>query len=291
MEEITIKEEWYENLLEDLKRLEFTGIVLTKWNIGNRIKDDFEKFGKPEYGSKRIENLAKDLKGSTREIQRCLQFATKYPELTGEVEKLSWHQIANDMLPERTKTASHVTPSLPEGKYSIIYADPAWNYYGDGYKNQNQHYDTMSIDAICNLSVKDLADDNCILFLWVTFPILQEAFKVIEKWGFEFSTVGFNWVKSNKNGKGFFFGLGNWTRANAELCLIATKGGIERKSASISQIIYEPVGKHSEKPAIVRDKIVELVGDLPRIELFARQKTEGWISWGDQIESNTPILT
>ena len=129
----------------------------------------------------------------------------------------------------------------------------------------------------------DLADENCILFLWATYPILDKAFEVIKAWGFEYSTVGFTWVKANKNGKGFFFGLGNWTRANAELCLIATKGSIKRKDASISQIIYEPRGKHSEKPAIVRDKIVKLVGALPRIELFARQKAEGWEAWGNEI--------
>ncbi len=113
---------------------------------------------------------------------------------------------------------------------------------------------------------------------------MPDVFKVIDSWGFHYSTVGFVWVKSTKDKKGFHFGLGNWTRSNTEICLIATKGSIERKDASISQIIYEPVEEHSKKPDIVRDKIVKLVGDLPRIELFARGKTcDGWQAWGNQI--------
>jgi N6-adenosine-specific RNA methylase IME4 len=169
-----------------------------------------------------------------------------------------------------------------QGKYNIIYADPPWQYYEGGNKNQSQHYTTMPFNEIKALPIKELSNDNCILFLWVTYPILDKAFELIKEWGFEYSTCGFVWVKSNKTGDGFFFGLGSWTRANTELCLIATKGSVPRQDASISQIIYEPVGEHSKKPDIVRDKIVQLVGDLPRIELFARQKTEGWSVWGNE---------
>jgi len=287
---MAIQTNWYKELLEDLRKLEYTGIVLTKWNIGKRILEDEEKFGDSSYGSKRIENIAKDLQASIRDIYYCIQFYKKYPKTATPLQNSSWREVIA-LLPEpkeksleRIKNEEESKNKLFEkGKYKIIYADPAWNYFAGGYKNQSQHYDSMSIEDICNLPIKDLADENCILFLWVTFPILDRAFEVINAWGFTYSTVGFNWIKSNKSGKGFFFGLGNWTRANSELCLIATKGSIERKDASISQIIYEPIGKHSEKPAIVRDKIVKLVGDLPRIELFARQKIKGWDSWGNEI--------
>lgn len=281
--------DWYKSLLEDLKKLEYTGIVLTKWNIGKRIVEEFEKLGKPEYGNKRVENLAKDLGGSSADLYKCIQFARKYPKIVTPLQNLSWRDIVNNYLPDvkqhDRKILSSPTLQLKDGKkkYQIIYADPAWTFYAGGYKNQSQHYDTMSIEEICNLPISELADDNCVLFLWVTFPILDRAFEVINAWGFEYSTVGFNWVKSNKGGKGFFFGLGNWTRANSELCLIATKGIIKRKDASISQIIYQPIGKHSEKPPIVREKIIQLVGNLPRIELFARQKTEGWDVWGNEV--------
>lgn len=281
---IIIKNDWYKKLLIDLKKLEFTGIVLTKWNIGKRILEDFDRFGSPEYGSKRIENLAKDLKGSVQELYRCIQFAKNYPELSHSVRELSWHEIANKLLPKPKSKPE--TPPFPEGKYNIIYADPAWDYYAGGYKNQSQHYDGMPIEEICKLPVKDLAAENCILFLWTTFPILPDCFKVIESWGFKYSTVGFVWVKSKQDRTGFAFGLGNWTRANVELCLIATKGSIERKDASISQIIYEPLEEHSKKPAIVRDKIVQLVGSLPRVELFARGKPPtGWTFWGQESQN------
>lgn len=172
---------------------------------------------------------------------------------------------------------------LPNKKYQIIYADPPWKYFAGGHHNQSWHYPTMEIEDIKALKVTEMADNDCILFLWVTFPMLKESFDVMKAWGFEYATCGFNWVKKNKSGEGWFFGLGNWTRSNSELCLIATKGHPLRFSANVSQVIDEPLTVHSEKPAIIRNKIVELCGDLPRIELFARQKPEGWDVWGNEV--------
>lgn len=273
---------WYEELLSDLKKLEHTGIVLTKWNIGKRLVQDEMFFGSPEYGSKRVENVAKDLNVSTRDLYRCIQFYKKCPSETQLPDK-SWHYIENTYLPKPKGKDKKILP-LPAGKYNIIYADPPWEYYKGGYKNQSQHYDTLNIEELKQLPLDDIVADNCILFLWVTFPILDQVFDLIKWWGFNYSTVGFVWVKSLKDGTGFHFGLGNWTRANTELCLIATKGSIERKDASISQIVYEPIGEHSAKPEIVKKHVVKLVGDLPRIELFARDKTEGWDTWGNEVD-------
>jgi len=172
---------------------------------------------------------------------------------------------------------------LPNGKYTIIYADPPWQYWEGGEKNQSNHYSTMTMEQIKNLPVGELAADDCILFLWVTFPILKECFDVIESWGFSYSTGGFVWVKKNKISDSFFFGNGGWTRANTEFCLIATKGSPKRIDASISQIICSPIEEHSKKPDIVREKIVQLIGDVPRIELFARNQSEGWSVWGNEV--------
>ena len=171
----------------------------------------------------------------------------------------------------------------PTKKYNIIYADPAWSYFQSGNKNQSLHYNTMSIDDICKLPIENIADDNCILFLWVTFPILQESFKVIESWGFKYSTCGFNWIKKNKVSDTNFFGCGAWTRANSELCLIATKGSTLRLDATISQVIETKIEEHSKKPEIVRELITRLVGELPRIELFCRDAKDGWDCWGDMV--------
>ena len=197
--------------------------------------------------------------------------------------------------------------NFPKKKYNIIYADPPWQFktYSDAGKDKSaeNHYDCQDIDWIKNLPVLDIADKNCLLFLWVTFPLLEKSFEVIEAWGFKYSTCGFVWVKTNKNfdvnqtsfipidSFDSFMGLGYWTRSNAEICLISKLGTIEKKSNSVHQIIYEPVREHSRKPDIVRDKIVELCGDLPKIELFARSEKKGWDTWGNETKKYTEKIT
>ena len=169
-------------------------------------------------------------------------------------------------------------------KYSIIYADPPWSYKDKRCSGSCEaHYRTMPIKDILALPVENIAKKDCVLFLWGTYPMLQEALKTIDTWGFTYKTIGFQWIKQNKSGNGFFFGLGRWTRGNTELCLIATKGKPKRQSAAVSQLIFSPLRQHNQKPDIVRDKIVELMGDLPKIELFARQQAEGWDCWGHEI--------
>ena len=147
----------------------------------------------------------------------------------------------------------------------------------------------MSTADICDLPVSDIAAKDCILFLWVTFPQLTEAFKVITAWGFKFKTVAFVWLKQNRKSAGWFFGLGRWTRSNAEICLLATKGKPKRQSAKVHQFIISPLRGHSQKPPETRNKILELVGDLPRIELFAREQVSGWDVWGNEVESSVVL--
>ena len=172
-------------------------------------------------------------------------------------------------------------------KYNVIYADPPWKYktWTEGGGTAEKHYPTMKLDDIIEMkdTIEKISDNNCILFLWVTFPCLLEGLKVMKEWGFTYKTCGFNWVKRNKKSNTFFFGMGYWTRANSELCLIGTKGTIKRKSNKVFQIVDTPIEEHSKKPDIVRDRIVELVGDIPRIELFARQTTNNWDCWGNEI--------
>ena len=175
-------------------------------------------------------------------------------------------------------------------KYKIIYADPPWAYrnMGNIQATANSHYSTMNNEDICKLPINEIADDNSILFLWATFPKIQEALNVIKSWGFEYKTVGFVWIKKNKCGSNFF-GVGWYTKSNAEVCLIGVKGKSPKISNSISQIIETVREKHSKKPDIVREKIVEFAGDLPRIELFARQKVKGWDSWGNEVEKDIEL--
>ena len=177
------------------------------------------------------------------------------------------------------------TNIFPNKKYSIIYADPPWRYNDKGCNGAaEKHYDTMSLREMCGLPVKDIAEKDCVLFMWATYPNMIDAFELLSAWEFEYKTVAFQWVKLNKSGNGYFFGLGHWTRGNTEPCLIATKGKPRRINSSIRQLVFSPIGIHSRKPYDVRERIVELMGDLPRIELFAREAAPGWDCWGKEVK-------
>ncbi len=173
-------------------------------------------------------------------------------------------------------------------KYNIIYADPPWSYKawsgkGKEKKTAENHYACMKKEDIQELPIQNICADDCVLFLWVTFPCLEEGLELIKKWGFTYKTCGFTWVKRNKVSDSWFWGLGYWTRTNAEICLLATKGQPKRVSKSVHQICDGRIREHSRKPDEIRDRIVELCGNLPRIELFARQKVDGWDCWGNEV--------
>lgn len=140
----------------------------------------------------------------------------------------------------------------------------------------------MTVAEICELPIANLAADNCALILWVTFPRLKEGIRVLEAWGFRYVTVAFNWFKTNKSGTPFF-GIGYYTKSNSEIALLGIKGKMKPVSNYVSQVVISPREEHSKKPDSVRDKIVELFGDVPRIELFARQETVGWDVWGNEV--------
>lgn len=173
-------------------------------------------------------------------------------------------------------------------KYDIIYADPPWRCQmwskkGEG-RSAESHYPTMIKEEIEQLPIPKISANNSVLFLWVTAPCLEQGLALIKKWGYTYKTFGFSWVKTNKNNSNPFIGLGYYTRANTEICLLATKGKpLKRISRSVRQVILSPIEQHSKKPNQVRERITDLFGDLPRIELFARQHSEGWDCWGNEV--------
>lgn len=186
-------------------------------------------------------------------------------------------------------------------KYSIIYADPPWSYYNDsnakpdcttdvGFKRPP--YSVMSTRDIMSLPVNKIAADNCVLFIWSTDYHLEKCMHVINAWGFEYKTIGFVWAKKNKKGLPVCF-MGAYTlKSGSELCLLATKGKDAHrlvKKHNVRALIESPRERHSKKPDEARSRIVELLGDLPRIELFARKKHNGWDSWGNEIKSNIDL--
>lgn len=191
-------------------------------------------------------------------------------------------------------------------KYQIILADPPWHY--NDRRNTNtrfsggamKHYPVMKIEEIKGLPVSEIADDDCLLFLWATFPNLKEALEVIEAWGFKYKTLGFAWIKTNRRQnlkqQSFlptdmiddFFGIGFYTKSNCEVCLIGVKGKPSNLiiSNDVPSTIISPRREHSRKPDEAKERIIKLVGDAPRIELFSRQKTEGWDVWGNEVKSD-----
>lgn len=175
-----------------------------------------------------------------------------------------------------------------KNKYAIVYADPPWRYamYSgkDNAKSCERYYPTMNTAEIKKLPVKKIAAENSVLFLWSTAPQLPAALEILTAWGFTYKTVGFTWIKQNKKTDGIFTGMGLYTRANAEFCLLATRGKIlERRSHSVKSVIISHIEQHSKKPDEARDRIVTLFGNIPRIELFARQYADGWDCWGNEV--------
>jgi N6-adenosine-specific RNA methylase IME4 len=187
-----------------------------------------------------------------------------------------------------TTSALSSTSFLRPRKYAAIYADPPWHFRnwsakGTG-RNAVSHYDCMSFADLAALPVAGLAADDCVLFLWATDPLLPRALELIHAWGFEYKTVGFYWVKQNaaaKSDQDFFTGLGYWTRANPEQCLLATRGKPSRKAKDVRRLIVDRRREHSRKPDQVRDRIERLVPG-PYVELFARETKPGWDCWGNQ---------
>lgn len=170
-------------------------------------------------------------------------------------------------------------PQLPDGKYSLIYADPPWRYdhsKTDSRRVENQ-YPTMELDAIRSLPVADVAADDCVLFLWATSPKLAEAMTVIEAWGFTYRTCAV-WDKQ-------VIGMGYYFRQQHELLLVATRGEPAAPDESVreSSVIHARRGEHSAKPIEVYELIERMYPTVPRVELFARETREGWSSWGNQI--------
>ena len=184
------------------------------------------------------------------------------------------------------------TEELP--KYKVIYADPPWHYRvwskkGDG-RSAEAHYPTMNMEDIKKLPIAQITDRDAALFLWVTFPLLQEAWSVMKAWGFTYKSVAFVWIKQNRKSDALFWGMGYWTRANAEICLLATRGHPKRVARNVHQVIFSHIEEHSKKPDEARRRIEQLMGDVPRIELFARRTSPGWDVWGNEVQSDISFV-
>lgn len=182
---------------------------------------------------------------------------------------------------------------LPNKKYNIIYADPPWHYgsksavnntTGSAIKPLSDHYSTMSLQELKNMPIKNMTKDDAACFMWVTDSHIDEALEVLRSWGFAYKTIAFNWVKITSKGN-YCKNVAPWTMKSSEICLLGIKGRMTKykQANNIESLVIAQRTQHSQKPNEVRKRIVDLFGDLPRIELFARQKIDGWDVWGDEI--------
>jgi N6-adenosine-specific RNA methylase IME4 len=152
-----------------------------------------------------------------------------------------------------------------------------------------RYYPVMPTAEICSLPIANLAATNAALFMWTTGALLPDAFRVIDAWGFRYKTVAFVWVKTcGEQGKCAKL-LGRWTMSSTEFVLLGTKGSPQREARNVPQLLIEERGRHSAKPAEIRRRIERVMGDVPRVELFAREKAEGWSSWGNEVECDLEL--
>jgi len=152
----------------------------------------------------------------------------------------------------------------------------------EGHQGAETHYPTQGLEWIKSLPVEEISKKDSLLFIWVTSPLLPEGFEVINSWGFNYTTVAFCWSKYTKNYK-VVSNLGRWTMGNIELCLLAKRGRPKRKRKNVKQLVQAVRKEHSRKPDEVRKRIERLMGDVPRIELFARETPKGWDAWGNEV--------
>jgi N6-adenosine-specific RNA methylase IME4 len=180
------------------------------------------------------------------------------------------------------------------GHFKAIYADPPWDFKtwtnAPNERGPQNHYSTMDMAQLSALPVGDLAAKDSVLFMWTCWPVLRGSLDVIEEWGFTYKTCGFCWVKADDRQSDWLsdsvsvqVGMGYWTRANSEVCLLATRGNPKRLAADVRQGIVEPRRQHSRKPDCVPGRIERLV-DGPYLELFARTQRQGWTVWGNQTD-------
>jgi N6-adenosine-specific RNA methylase IME4 len=188
-----------------------------------------------------------------------------------------------------TEAEAYPFAALTSGLFRAIVADPPWRFEAWSAKGEDRspNYDLMSLAGIKGLPVADLAAPDCVLLLWATNPMLPHALSVIETWGFTYKTVGFHWAKTTAKtdaswAPSFHMGLGYWTRANSEMCLLGVRGKPKRVSKAVRQLIVAPRREHSRKPEEFFGRVEALV-EGPYLELFSRQDRPGWTTWGREV--------
>jgi len=260
-----------------------------KENQSTHTKQGYQTFGKAVHIDKEIAEIAKVSHYTVSKVKFIEDKADKKTKEKLSKGEETINKVYTNLKRKEKVKDIHEELSKPNfktnSKYEIVYADPAWNYnkkIGEGMAHEQ--YITSSLETMKQIPINNISAENAILAMWVTMPMLEEGLELMKSWGFKYKTCLFNWIKLNKNGKPFF-GIGNYTKSNSELCLLGVKGkGLMVLDNTISQIIMKEKTIHSKKPEEVRDLIVQLFGDRKRIELFAREKVKGWDNHGNEVK-------
>ncbi len=183
--------------------------------------------------------------------------------------------------------------------YSVVLADPPWKYNDyaaapgqihNRARGAAKHYPVMTLEQIQELPVSDFADGQCALFMWATWPLIDQALCLISSWGFTYKTLAWEWVKTNRKSAGLFMGMGRYTRSNPEPCLLAFRGKpLKVTSHSVLSVLMAPVASHSRKPTEQYERIERLYPDQRYLELFARHKQPGWDVWGNEVNCDIDL--
>ncbi len=281
------QQDWYVALVEECQAIVTEGIFNHRWalvemyhHLGERIVTENNLDRKAAYGQKIVTRVSQSIRIGVRDIWRAIQFYEKYPDLSllPLGKNSSWKQVIALLPAPKDKT-----PVLPNGQYGVIYADPPWKYVGVGVNTSPNYgaaaiqYESMSIEQLCALPVRALAAEDCVLFLWVTSPILDQVWPVIKAWGFEYK-ASFVWDKVKHN-------YGFYNSVRHEFLLICGRGKstpeVKKLYDSVQTIERSPT--HSEKPPEFREIIESLYQSARKVELFARCHAPGWESWGDEL--------
>lgn len=290
--EIIERVDWYQSLVNDCIAIKTEAVFNSRWEllagyhtIGKRIVTEKNLKRQDIYRKKILTGLSKSIGMSERNLYRCIQFYKKYPDLTTlpDGKNISWTKVLK-LLPEPPKPE---TPPLPDGTWRVFYADPPWYYtdpqHTDTYNGMGDsqvtiletHYPSMKIEELCALQIKAMAQPDAVLFLWVTSPVLDQVWPVIEAWGFEYKT-SIVWNKDAHN-------VGAYVSVRHEFLLICTRGSCTPDiDTLLPSVVTEKRTEHSVKPEVFRKMIDTMYPNGKRIELFARRKVKGWDRWGNE---------
>lgn len=260
--------------------------------IGDWLNYGEKKYGETYSQALEITDYEYDTLRKTKYVSNQIEIGRRRPNLSfshhQEVAPLSPYEqdkwldraenegLTRNELRQEIRGSKLVEIELPAGKYSVIYADPPWQYENSGFnQSAESQYPTMSLEQICNLKINELAGEPCVLFLWATSPLLPGAFDVMEAWGFEYK-ASMVWVKDKAPG------IGWWINTKHEHLLIGTYGGNAHPLIKLDSVFYDGVKEHSQKPECVYVDIEKMYNGR-KIELFARNKRANWDSWGNQL--------